>query len=200
MDHYEYTELLKTLDIKMQNVTGVVRPNDIKARLDEISELENSDGFWNDAAAAGTVQKEKTQAERRLAKYSKTFNLLQDAHDLYEMAKEEGDDRFDDGSTGNHGAARRHTRTFAPVLPWPCTMTCLPEHLSHLSIHEASCMCTRVWVCAGLCEGREATSLEHTASTRHIPEHTDKIHKNTPHTSNTDTFLSMPRPPIPRHF
>ncbi|MFZ2889021.1 MAG: peptide chain release factor 2, partial [Sulfuricurvum sp.] len=89
MDHYEYTELLKTLTIKMQNVTDVVRPQEINARLNEITALENSDGFWNDAANAGVVQKEKTQLERRLAKYSKTFNTLGDAVDLYEMAKEE---------------------------------------------------------------------------------------------------------------
>ncbi|MDD5065394.1 MAG: peptide chain release factor 2, partial [Phycisphaerae bacterium] len=37
MDHYEYTELLKTLTIKMQNVTDVVRPQDIHARLAEIT-------------------------------------------------------------------------------------------------------------------------------------------------------------------
>jgi len=92
VDHYEYTELLKTLTVKMQNVTDVVRPDEISARLKTIEELENSDGFWNDAAAAGVVQKEKTQLERRLAKYSKTFNALGDAADLYEMAKDEGDD------------------------------------------------------------------------------------------------------------
>ncbi|HEX5711168.1 MAG TPA: PCRF domain-containing protein, partial [Sulfuricurvum sp.] len=101
MDHYEYTELLKTLTTKMQNVTDVVRPQDIKSRLSEITELENSDGFWNDATNAGVVQKEKTQLERRLAKYSKTYNVLGDAMDIYEMAKEEGDEEtiqslFDD--------------------------------------------------------------------------------------------------------
>ena len=64
MDHYEYTELLKTLTTKMQNVTGVVRPDEINARLSEIETLENSDGFWNDATAAGAIQKEKTQLER----------------------------------------------------------------------------------------------------------------------------------------
>ena len=61
MDHYEYTELLKTLNTKMQNVTGVVRPDEITARLNEIEALENSDGFWNDATSAGIIQKEKTQ-------------------------------------------------------------------------------------------------------------------------------------------
>ncbi|MDO9209006.1 MAG: peptide chain release factor 2 [Sulfuricurvum sp.] len=92
MDHYEYTELLKTLTIKMQNITDVVRPKDINARLSEITDLENSDGFWNDVTNAGIVQKEKTQLERRLGRYSKTYNTLGDAMDLYEMAKDEGDE------------------------------------------------------------------------------------------------------------
>ncbi len=92
MDHYEYTELLKTLTIKMQNITDVVRPKDITARLSEITDLENSDGFWNDVTNAGIVQKEKTQLERRLNRYSKTYNTLGDAVDLYEMAKDEGDE------------------------------------------------------------------------------------------------------------
>jgi peptide chain release factor 2 len=101
MDHYEYTELLKTLTIKMQNVTDVVRPKDINARLNEITALENSDGFWNDATNAGIVQKEKTQLERRLSRYTKTYNILGDAVDLYEMAKDENDEEtiqslFDD--------------------------------------------------------------------------------------------------------
>ncbi len=101
MDHYEYTELLKTLTIKMQNVTDVVRPQDIKARLAQITDLENSDGFWNDATNAGIIQKEKTQLERRLNKYTKTYNILGDAVDLYEMAKDENDEEtvqslFDD--------------------------------------------------------------------------------------------------------
>ena len=39
MDHYEYTELLKTLTTKMQNITGVVQPEKIEARLAEIEAL-----------------------------------------------------------------------------------------------------------------------------------------------------------------
>ncbi|WP_345985927.1 peptide chain release factor 2 [Sulfurimonas sp. HSL-1656] len=92
MDHYEYGELLKTLKTKMKNITGVVRPDDIKARLDEIADLENSQDFWNDAANAAVVQKEKTQLERKLAKYETAAAALGDAADLYEMAKDEGDE------------------------------------------------------------------------------------------------------------
>jgi peptide chain release factor 2 len=107
VDHYEYTELLKTLTIKMKNITDVVRPQDINLRLSAITDLENSDGFWNDATNAGIVQKEKTQLERRLGKYTKTFNILGDAVDIYDMAKDENDEEtiqslFDDAPKLEH--------------------------------------------------------------------------------------------------
>ncbi|MBD3800193.1 MAG: peptide chain release factor 2 [Campylobacterales bacterium] len=92
MDHYEYGELLKTLKTKMKNITGVVRPDAIKTRLGEIADLENSQDFWSDATNATVVQKEKTQLKRKLAKYETAAAALGDAADLYEMAKDEGDD------------------------------------------------------------------------------------------------------------
>ncbi len=92
MDNYEYTELLKNISKKMSNITGVVEPDKLKARLDEITELENSQDFWNDAAYAAVIQKEKTQCERKLKKYSLAKNALEDAKELYEMAKEENDE------------------------------------------------------------------------------------------------------------
>ncbi len=76
----------------MGNITGVVQPDAIKKRLEEIEKLENSQDFWNDAAKAATVQKEKTQLERKLQKYLSAAETLNDAAELYEMAKEEKDE------------------------------------------------------------------------------------------------------------
>jgi peptide chain release factor 2 len=92
MDNYEYTELLKNTSIKMENITGVIEPDKIRKRLAEITELENDQEFWNDAANAAIVQKEKTQLERKLEKYLLAKNALDDAVELYEMAKEENDE------------------------------------------------------------------------------------------------------------
>lgn len=92
MDNYEYTELLKNISKKMNNITGVVEPSKLQARLDEITELENSQDFWNDASYAAVIQKEKTQCERKLKKYAVAKNALEDAKELYEMAKDENDE------------------------------------------------------------------------------------------------------------
>ena len=45
MDHYEYGELLKNLNAKMQNISDIVKPDEIQKRLDEIETLENEQDF-----------------------------------------------------------------------------------------------------------------------------------------------------------
>lgn len=92
MDNYEYTELLKNITIKMKNITGVVEPEKLKSRLLEIEELENNTEFWNDAANAAKVQKEKTQIQRKLDKFNLANDAVNDSIELYEMAKEENDE------------------------------------------------------------------------------------------------------------
>lgn len=92
MDNYEYTELLKNITIKMSNITDVVEPAKIREKLKEIENLENDQDFWNDAANAAKVQKEKTQLGRKLDKYALANDAVTDACELYEMAKEEKDE------------------------------------------------------------------------------------------------------------
>ncbi|MCF6310198.1 MAG: peptide chain release factor 2 [Sulfurimonas sp.] len=92
MDNYEYTELLKNITIKMDNITGVVEPEKLQTRLDEIEKLENNQDFWNDASNAAIIQKEKTQVERKLSRYFIAKDAITDAAELYEMAKEENDE------------------------------------------------------------------------------------------------------------
>ncbi|MDX9813791.1 MAG: peptide chain release factor 2 [Sulfurimonas sp.] len=92
MDNYEYTELLKTLKTKMKNITDVVEPTKLQARLDEIKELQNNPEFWSDATNAAVISKEKTQIERKLSKYQSTKTALEDAEVFYEMALDEGDE------------------------------------------------------------------------------------------------------------
>ena len=92
MDNYEYTELLKKIQTKIQNIEGVVEPEKINARLKDIEGLENDQEFWNDASNAAKIQKEKTQLQRKLDKYLVAKNAVEDAQELYEMSKEEEDE------------------------------------------------------------------------------------------------------------
>ena len=37
MDNYEYTQLLKTLNQKLENIESILKPDDIDKRLEEIT-------------------------------------------------------------------------------------------------------------------------------------------------------------------
>ena len=92
MDSYEYSELLKKLNAKMQNITTILKPNELKKRLDEIEELESDPSFWSDQKKSTSIAKEKNKINRILEKYNKALDALESAKDLFELAKEENDD------------------------------------------------------------------------------------------------------------
>jgi len=104
MDAYEYSELLKNLTIKMQNITNIVKPDNIRARLDEIDNLQQNPDFWSDATNAGKVSQEKTKLQRVLEKYDDANDALGDAKEYFELAKSEKDEEtmqmlFDDATS-----------------------------------------------------------------------------------------------------
>ena len=92
MDIYEYSELLKKLRVKMDNIKNIVKPDDIVARLKEIESMQQSPDFWSDAKNASTVSQEKTRIQRVLDKYNRASEAVVDAIDYFEMAKTEGDE------------------------------------------------------------------------------------------------------------
>ncbi len=69
MDAYEYSELLKSLTIKMENIGNIIKPDIVQARLKEIEEMQQDPDFWNDSDNAGKITQEKTKKERILATY-----------------------------------------------------------------------------------------------------------------------------------
>lgn len=104
MDAYEYGELLKTLTIKMENITNIVKPLTIKDKLNEIEIAQSDADFWNNSENASKVSQEKTKLERMLNKYQTAFDALQDANEYFEFAKSEKDEDtlsilYDDASS-----------------------------------------------------------------------------------------------------
>ncbi|NOR56309.1 MAG: peptide chain release factor 2 [Sulfurovum sp.] len=92
MDAYEYSELLKSLAIKMDNIKNIVKPDVLQARLDEIEEVQQDAAFWNDAANAGKVSQEKTKTERILATFNDANDAVADAQEYFDLAKSEKDE------------------------------------------------------------------------------------------------------------
>ncbi len=92
MDAYEYSELLKALTTKMENITNIVKPDALQKRLDEIEQMQQDPNFWNDAANAGKISQEKTRTERILETYNSANDALNDAKEYFELAKAEKDE------------------------------------------------------------------------------------------------------------
>ncbi|MBA1419768.1 MAG: peptide chain release factor 2 [Epsilonproteobacteria bacterium] len=92
MDAYEYSELLKSLTIKMDNIKNIVKPDMLQARLDEIEQMQQDQDFWNDAANAAKISQEKTKTERILATFDNANDAVADAIEYFEMAKAEKDE------------------------------------------------------------------------------------------------------------
>ena len=91
MDSYEYSELLKKLEKKIENIKNIIKPDQVQERIKEIEELENSPNFWEDAKKAAQIQKEKNRLTRILEKYNEAKTALEDAQELFELASEEED-------------------------------------------------------------------------------------------------------------
>ncbi len=92
MDAYEYGELLKTLKKKMENITNITKPDEIKSRLEEIEQMQQNPNFWNDAKNAAKISQEKTKLERVLGVYNEAKDALDDAAEYFELAKAENDE------------------------------------------------------------------------------------------------------------
>ena len=92
MDAYEYSELLKKLSIKIENIENIVKPNEKDKRLSTINDLQQNPDFWNDAKNASVISQEKTVIERLLEKYVEAKSSVEDAVEYFDLAKSESDD------------------------------------------------------------------------------------------------------------
>ncbi|MCB4778870.1 MAG: peptide chain release factor 2 [Sulfurovum sp.] len=92
MDTYEYSELLKLLKTKMENITNIVKPDELQKRLTEIEQMQQDPDFWNNASKAGKISQEKTKTERILKTYDTANDTLVDAQEYFELAKSEKDE------------------------------------------------------------------------------------------------------------
>lgn len=91
MDSYEYSELLNSLTVKVQNIEHIINPSELNQKLIDIEKLESSSGFWDDTKQAAQVQQSKNRYIAMLKRYSDATQALLDAKELYSMSAEDGD-------------------------------------------------------------------------------------------------------------
>jgi peptide chain release factor 2 len=92
MDSYEYSETIKYLENKLNNISKIINPEKIEKRLEKISIMENESDFWNDPKNVAKIQKEKNILSRKIKKYKEAKQAFEDNKDMYELASMEEDE------------------------------------------------------------------------------------------------------------
>jgi len=111
MDAYEYSELLKTLSAKLENITSIVKPDQLENRLKEIELMQQDPNFWSDSDNAGKISQEKTRSERMLSTYNAAKDSLNDAIEYFELANTEKDEETLDMLYEDADSLKEHINT-----------------------------------------------------------------------------------------
>lgn len=91
MDNYEFSELLKELQIKLDNIEKIIKPNEAKERIKEIEKEQEDPALWADAKRAAELGKEKTKLNQLVSKYEIANSELVGTSELFELAVKEND-------------------------------------------------------------------------------------------------------------
>ncbi|RVZ50007.1 peptide chain release factor 2 [Helicobacter pylori] len=92
MDNYTYSELLKSLQNKCDNIALIIKPEKIKQELERIEKEQEDPNFWQDVLKARDTNKEKVRLNRLLETYQKTKNYLDESVELFELAQNDNDE------------------------------------------------------------------------------------------------------------
>ncbi|GAA8659075.1 peptide chain release factor 2 [Helicobacter pylori] len=92
VDNYTYSELLKSLQNKCDNIALIIKPEKIKQELERIEKEQEDPNFWQDVLKARDTNKEKVRLNRLLETYQKTKNALDESVELFELAQNDNDE------------------------------------------------------------------------------------------------------------
>ncbi len=92
VDNYTYSELLKSLQNKCDNIALIIKPEKIKQELELIEKEQEDPNFWQDVLKARDTNKEKVRLNRLLETYQKTKNSLDESTELFELAQNDNDE------------------------------------------------------------------------------------------------------------
>lgn len=92
VDNYTYSELLKSLQNKCDNIALIIKPEKIKQELERIEKEQEDPNFWQDVLKARDTNKEKVRLNRLLETYQKTKNSLDESTELFELAQNDNDE------------------------------------------------------------------------------------------------------------
>ncbi len=87
LDYNEIRAKLKDMKSEMTRAYESINPAKLKARAEELAEIQNAEGFWEDAENARKVSKEISQIESKLEKFEKMITRIDDAIELVDIVE-----------------------------------------------------------------------------------------------------------------
>lgn len=94
MDSYEYSELLKKLKLKCQNIAKIIKVDTLESELESIAKLQDDPSFWSDNSNVAVIGKKKSRITRILNIYKEAKDKVNDAFELYNLALSEEDNEM----------------------------------------------------------------------------------------------------------
>ncbi len=95
-DYNEIRNQLKDMRAEMVRAYESINPDKLRERVAELSEIQNADGFWDDAENARKVSKEISQLQSKIEKFEKMIARIDDSADMVDIVELEASEEEDE--------------------------------------------------------------------------------------------------------
>ena len=96
IDYNEQRNKLKDMRAEMVRAYESINPDKCRARIKELEDEQNGEGFWNDTENAKKVSKEISQLQSKIQKFEKMIARIDDMIDTVDIVELEGDEQEDE--------------------------------------------------------------------------------------------------------
>ena len=96
LDYAEKRNQIKSLKSELTRAYEGINPAKLRARISELEEIQNGEGFWNDVENAQKVSKEISMAQGKLGKFEKLLGDLDDLLETVDIVELENSEEEDE--------------------------------------------------------------------------------------------------------
>ena len=96
LDYAEKRNQIKSLKAELTRAYEGINPAKLRARISELEEIQNGEGFWNDVENAQKVSKEISMAQGKLGKFEKLLGDLDDLLETVDIVELENSEEEDE--------------------------------------------------------------------------------------------------------
>ena len=89
IERYELNKWLESFQTRMEDIYKAIKPNDINASLQSLSDAMQAPDFWSNTIEAKRVTKESFRLEKKLSTYVSLKSIFEDIKMLAEESKED---------------------------------------------------------------------------------------------------------------